>query len=257
MISSEAQEGLVELYCREIKLPGLRRSFRATVREAENAGQPYLSFLLACLAQEAESRRHRALENRLRQARFPWVKNLSDFDFRLLPSLAKPKVLALGEGTFIKARENVVCIGPTGTGKSHIAIAVGVNALQSGYRVRFVSAMQLSQELLQAQAEVRLPKVLRAYDRFDLVIIDELGYLGLGPGGPLLFQFCAHRYERGSVVLTTNLEFSRWAEVFGDPTLTSALLDRLTHRSHILLFNGESYRFRESQRRLKEEDRAT
>jgi len=253
MTGSEAQEGLVELYCREIKLPGLRGSFRATLRESEATGQPYLSFLLACLAQEAESRRHSALENRLRQARFPWVKNLSDFDFGLLPSLAKPKVLALGEGTFIKARENVVCVGPTGTGKSHIAIAIGINALQSGYRVRFVSAMQLSQEPLQARSEGRLPRILRGYDRFDLVIIHELGYLGLGPGGPLLFQFCAHRYERGSVVITTNLEFSRWAEVFGDPTLTCALLDRLTHRSHIMLFNGESYRFRESQRRLKEE----
>jgi DNA replication protein DnaC len=110
--------------------------------------------------------------------------------------------------------------------------------------------MQLVQELLQAESEYRLPKYLRSWDKFDLVLLDELGYVSLTQGGPLLFQFVADRYEKGSLLITTNLEFSRWTDVFHDPTMTTALLDRLTHHSHILLFEGESYRFRESQRRL-------
>jgi DNA replication protein DnaC len=125
---------------------------------------------------------------------------------------------------------------------------VGIGAIQAGYRVRFVSAVTLAQELLQAQQEYRLPRYLKGCQKADLVILDELGYLGLGPGGPLLFQFCAERYERGSLLITTNLEFARWGEVFADAALTAALLDRLTHHVHILLFQGESYRFKESRR---------
>jgi len=244
---------MIDLYARELRLPGLRKAYRALARDAAHSGQDHLAFLAACLATELESRRQNRLAHRLRQARFPAVKTLDAFDFTAIPELPKTKVLSLADGSFVKARENVICLGPTGTGKTHTAIALGIAAIQSGYRVRFTSAMALAQEFLQAQAEARLPKALKAWDRFDLVILDELGYLGLGPGGPLLFQFCAHRYERASLLITTNLEFSRWVEVFGDATLTAALLDRLTHRAHLLLFQGESYRFRESQRRLQQE----
>jgi len=124
---------------------------------------------------------------------------------------------------------------------------------QAGYRVRFVSAITLGQELLQAQGEARLPRYLRSWDSYRLVILDELSCLGLGPAGPLLFQFCAHRHERVSLLITTNLKFSRWVEVFTHATLTTALLDGLTHRAHIVLFNGESCRFRESRQRFQQE----
>ncbi|GAB6876604.1 ATP-binding protein [Thermaerobacter litoralis] len=140
----------------------------------------------------------------------------------------------------VRVSDLYIYLGPTGTGKTHTAIALGVVAIHAGWRVRFTTAVALGQELLQAHNEARLPKVLKGWDRFDLVVLDELGYLGLGPAGPLRFQFCAHRYKRGSLLITTNLEFSRWVEVFGDAALTSVLLDRLTHRSHVLLFNGES-----------------
>ena len=183
----------------------------------------------------------------MNQARFPAVKTLESFDFTALPDLPKPEVLALAQGDFIKRKENVVCLGNSGTGKTHIGIALGVAAIAAGYRVRFVQVMNLAQELLQANSEYRLPKYLKTWQKVDLVICDELGYIELGPGGPLLFQFLAERYERGSVLVTSNLEFSRWGEVFGDATLTAALLDRLTHHAHILLFNGQSYRFKESQ----------
>lgn len=252
-IQSEAAEALIDVYCRDLKLPGLRRSYRAIARDALDQGQTPVAFLASCLAQELEARRAHRLQTRLRQARFPVVKTFDAFDFSAIPRLPKLKVLSLAEGGFIKKRENVICLGNSGTGKTHTAIALGIGAIQAGYRVRFITAVQLVQELLQAQQEYRLPRYLKTWQKVDLAIIDELGYIGLGPGGPLLFQFCTDRYERGSLVITTNLEFSRWTEVFGDATLTSALLDRLTHHAHILLFEGESYRFRESQRKALQE----
>lgn len=244
--------GIIDLYCKELKLPGLRRAYPALAREATNQGHAYTAFLSACLSQEIASRREHRLASRLRSARFPAHKTVESFDFALLPTLPKPKVLALAEGSFVRAKENVICLGDAGTGKTHIAIGLGISAIQAGYRVRFVSAISLAQELLAAQQEYRLPRYLRTWQKVDLVVLDELGYLGLGPGGPLLFQFCAERYERGSVLITSNLDFSRWVEVFGDATLTAALLDRLTHHAHILLFQGESHRFRESRQRIEE-----
>lgn len=240
----------VDLYCRDLKLPGLRKTYQSIARESLAQGQSPTAFLAACLAQEVESRRQSRLQQRLRSARFPFLKTLDEFDFAALPQLHKPKILSLADGSFIRSRENVICLGSTGTGKTHIAVALGLAAIQAGYRVRFITAVALAQELLQAQEEYRLPRYLKSWQKIDLAICDELGYIGLGPGGPLLFQFCADRYEKGSLLLTTNLDFSRWVEVFGDATMTSALLDRLTHHAHILLFNGESYRFRQSRQRL-------
>lgn len=250
---NQAQEALIDLYCKELKMPGLRRSYKAIAREALEQGRSPTSFLAACLAQEVESRRQHRLNSRIKQAHFPAQKTLDAFDFTALPSLPKPKVLALAQGDFIKAKENVICVGRPGTGKTHIALAIGLSAIQAGYRVRFTTAITLSQELLQAEKEYRLPRYLKSWQKVDLALVDELGYLGLGPGGRLLFQFFAERYERGSVLVTSNLEFSRWTEVFTDATLTTALLDRLTHHVHVLVFDGESYRFRESKSRQRVE----
>jgi DNA replication protein DnaC len=252
--ATDATQALIEVYCRELKLAGLRKNYPSVARDATSQGQSYLAFLGACLSQEIESRKANRLAEHLRTARFPILKTLEGFDFLALPSLPKPKVMALADGAFIRERENVILLGNPVTGKTHVAIGLGVAAIAAGYKVRFVSAVTLAQELLQAQSEYRLPRYLKSWAAFDLVILDELGYLGLGPGGPLLFQFCAERYERGSLAITTNLEFSRWVEVFGDATLTSALLDRLTHHSHVLLFQGQSRRFRESRERLSEID---
>lgn len=245
--SSDPEAARIDLYCRELRLPGLRAAHRAIARDAQAQGQSHISFLAACLAQEAASRRQHRLAAHVHQARFPARKTLDSFDFLALPELPKPHVLALTDGGFVRKRENVICLGQPGTGKTHLAIALGLEVIAAGFRVRFTSAISLAQELLAAQQEYRLPRYLKSWQRIDLVILDELGYLGLGPGGPLLFQFCAERYERGSLLITTNLDFSRWVEVFGDATLTAALLDRLTHHAQILLFQGESYRFRESR----------
>ena len=150
----------------------------------------------------------------------------------------------------LKDRENIICVGQSGTGKTHIATALGVAAIQEGFKVKFTKVSDLIQELLKAESEYRLPRYLRTWNKFDLVILDELGYINLGAGSPLLFQFCSERYEKGSLIITTNLEFSRWGEVFGDNALTVALLDRVTHHAHVIPFIGESYRFKESKQKI-------
>lgn len=249
--SPEALEALITLQCRELKLAGLRADFRPIARDAASQGQSYNAFLSACLDCEIDSRRRHRLQACLKAARFPFIRTLAAFDFLAIPELPKAKLIALADGSFVKARDNIVCLGSPGTGKTHIAVALGLACIEAGYKVRFTSAVTLAQELLGAQAEYRLPRYLKSYQAFDLIILDELGYLGLGPGGPLLFQFCAQMYERRSLCITSNLDFSRWVEVFGDATLTAALLDRLTHHCHVLLFQGTSYRFQQSQERFR------
>jgi DNA replication protein DnaC len=249
-MNGEVHAAQVKLYARELKMPGLAGAFEEVVRDAAAAGRSSFEVLAACLAAEVASRAEHRLAARITAARFPAPKSLEGFDFALQPSLEKARVLGLAEGGFLRARENVVCLGGSGTGKTHLATALGRAAIYAGARVRFIGAITLAQELLAAADEHRLPRYLKSWRSVDLAIVDELGYLPLGPGAPLLFQFFAERYESGSVLVTSNLAFSRWSEVFGDATLTAALLDRFTHHSHILFFSGESYRFRESSGQL-------
>lgn len=249
-MNAEVVTAQVKLYAKELKMPGLAAAFEEIVRDGQKAGRDPLEALAACLAAEVASRAEHRLAARIKAARFPALKSFESFDFSLVPSLEKARVLDLGSGAFTAAKENIVCLGPSGTGKTHVASAIGLSAIYSGARVRFTTAITLAQELLAAADEHRLPRYLKSWKSADLVIVDELGYLPLGPGAPLLFQFFAERYEAGSVLVTTNLEFSRWSEVFGDATLTAALLDRLTHHSQVLVFEAESYRFRESAGKL-------
>jgi len=251
ILTDDLYGAMVDLHCKELRLPGVRKAYPSVARDAVDNDHSLTQFLAACLEEETQSRQQSRLQAHTRQAKFPSLKTLQEFDFAAIPSLNKAKVLHLAQGQFVRNRDNVVCLGGSGVGKSHVGVALGIAAIAAGYRVRFISVMQLVQELLQAESEYRLPRYLRTWDKFDLVIADELGYVSLAQGGPLLFQFCAHRYEQGSLLITTNLAFGRWDEVFHDATMTTALLDRLTHHSHILLFEGESYRFRESQKRLQ------
>lgn len=248
--SLEPREAMVDIYCKQLKLPGLKASFRELARDAMAQNQTPTSFLAACLAKEVEMREQKRLSTRLKQSRFNEVKTLQSFEFTSIPKLPKTKIISLTECIFIRDRENIICVGQSGTGKTHIATAIGISAIQLGHRVRFIKVYDLIQELLKAESEYRLPRYIKTWNKFDLVILDELGYINLGTGSPLLFQFCSERYEKGSLIITTNLDFSRWGEVFGDNALTIALLDRLTHHAHVIPFVGESYRFKESRDKL-------
>ncbi|SHL06068.1 IS21-like element helper ATPase IstB [Desulforamulus aeronauticus] len=248
--SMDPREAMVDIYCKQLKLPGLKVSFRELARDAMTQNQTPTSFLAACLAKEVELRAQKRLTTRVNQARFSEIKTLESFEFTSIPKLPRTKIVSLAECTFIKDRENIICVGQSGTGKTHIATAIGVSAVQQGYRVRFIKVYDLIQELLRAESDYRLPRYLKTWSKYDLIILDELGYINLGTGSPLLFQFCSERYERGSLIITTNLDFSRWGEVFGDNVLTVALLDRLTHHAHVIPFLGESYRFKESRDKL-------
>lgn len=248
-----AVEGLIDLHCKQLKLPGVRAAYRELARAALDDGIKPSAFLLSCLEHEVASRTQRRLQQLMRAAKFPAIRRLGDFDFNAIPTLPKAKVLSLADCQFVRRHENVICLGPSGTGKTMIATALGLAAVEAGLRVRFIRTVTLAQELLLAEKEIRLTRYLKSWQRVDLVVLDELGYLQLGSGAPLLFQFMAERHETGSVIVTSNLEFARWAEVLGDATLTTALLDRLTHRAHILIFKGESYRFKESRRRQQSE----
>jgi DNA replication protein DnaC len=216
-------------------------------REATNTNESYEGYLLRLTEVEVTTRAANALATRIRAAGFPVVKDLDTFDFSALPSVPKQKVLELSRGAWVEEHANCCLIGNAGTGKTHLATALGLAMCRLGRRVKFVTAAGLVTQLEEAQQNHRLDRALGQLDRLDLLIIDELGYLSFSRGGAeLLFQVFADRYERRSVLVTSNLAFSEWGTVFQGDRMTAALLDRLTHRCEIFETNGESYRFRES-----------
>jgi DNA replication protein DnaC len=241
---------LLDSYLKQLRLPTIARAYPALAREAADGNLGHVAFLTALCAQEVRQREQNQLLRRVKAAQFPWPKTLDEFAFGAVPALNKAKVLALADGAFVRARENVVLVGNPGVGKTHLAVAIGRACCQQGQRVAFRAAATLVNDLVSAQHEHRLNRFFKQWRAYDLVILDELGYIPFSAErAQLLFQFFAERYERGSVLVTTNLAFARWTEVFGDERMTAALLDRLTHRGHVLAVEGESYRFKESLQR--------
>jgi DNA replication protein DnaC len=247
--NAEVLRARIDAQLRTLHLPGALACHRDLAAELGTDEQA-LRLLDGVLTAELACREQNRYDRNLRAARFPVVKELAGFDFTAIPSVPRARIEELATGRFIAAHETVLLIGNPGTGKSHVLLGLSLEAVRSGYRVRFVTAATLVNELLLARQELRVPKLLKAYAAFDMVAIDELGYVPFSrEAAQLLFEFFADRYERRATALTTNLPFAQWPEVFGDETMTVALLDRLTHRSHVLMFNGESYRMRESRRR--------
>ncbi len=249
-LSDTIRETAIDGYLRALKMPGAVRHYRDLARQARADDQDVLSYLEAVLETELESRRQNQIVQRLRDARFPYPRDLDGFDFTAAPQVSRKFIVELASGRFVRERESVILMGPSGTGKSHLAVAIGREVIVAGYRARYTTAMALANELLAAQDTHGLTRLLRSWARYDLVVIDEIGYLPFSvDSARLMFQFFAELSERRSALLTTNLAFSRWGEVFGDAGMTAALLDRLTYRAHIVSTEGESYRFRQAQAR--------
>jgi DNA replication protein DnaC len=245
-----ARSAILSAYLKQLKLPTIARSYVQIARESRLADKSHEEYLLALLEAEVGQREVSRQKLRLSNARFPIVKTLDAFDFAAVPSVGKTRVLELARGSYIKAKENLILVGGTGAGKTHIATALGVAACLQGQRVRFIGATELANRLLEAQAENRVTALLAGFQRLDLVIVDELGFVPFSPtGSELLFEFFSAAYERQSLAVTTNLPFTEWTSVFGNERLTAALLDRLTHRCHILEFQTDSFRLRQSLRR--------
>jgi DNA replication protein DnaC len=249
---ADATIDLLKTHFRQLRLPSMSREFERLARDAATSNSGYFEFLLRLTESELATRAAAAISRRIKDAKFPVLKDFDVYDFSVLPQLSKPKVLELARCEWIEHKYNCCLVGSHGTGKTHIAIALAQAACRRGLRVRFFTAAALVTELEKAQKQYTLDRFLGQLDRTHLLICDELGYVSMSRGGvELLFRVFAERYERGSVLSTTNLPFSEWNQIFQGERMTAALLDRLTHRSHIFEMNGESYRFRESMKTKK------
>jgi DNA replication protein DnaC len=249
MPDTDTTHMLVRNNLKHLRLPTMSAEFQALAREAAAADEAYEGYLLRLTEVEVTARQVNALKARVKQAGFPVHKDFDTYDFSAMPSLNKQKVLELTSGEWIDRKFNVALIGQPGTGKTHIAIGLGMAACRQGRRVRFFTAANLVTRLEEARKQYQLDRFLAQLDRIDLVVCDELGYLSFSrTGAELLFQVFAGRYERASLLVTSNLAFSEWNQVFQGERMTAALLDRLTHRCHVFQMNGESYRFKESMK---------
>jgi DNA replication protein DnaC len=238
---------------KSLRLPTMLAEYAQLSREAADAGEDYQQYLLRLTELEVATRSANALTARIKAAGFPVLKDLDTYDFTLTPTLNKQKILELARGQWIGEKANACFIGNAGTGKTHLSVALGQAACRTGKKVRFFTAAGLVNQLEEAQKQYRLERLMSALEKLDLLIVDELGYLSFSrAGAELLFQVFADRYERGSILITSNLPFGEWGQIFQGERMTAALLDRFTHRCQIFEMNGESFRFRESSKQAKE-----
>ena len=248
---TDAPELLLAHHLKTLRLPTFLREYDKQARICAAEGVDHVRYLARLTELELIDRERRMVERRIRSAKFPAVKSLDSFDFKAIPGLNKMMVLELARCEWIERQENVIALGPSGTGKTHVALGLGLAACQKGLPVAFVTAAALVNELMEARDEKRLLLRQRQLAKVKLLIIDELGFVPLSKtGAELLFELISQRYERGSTLITSNLPFEEWTETFGTERLTGALLDRLTHHVNILEMNGESYRLNQSRARL-------
>lgn len=250
-MADQVLEARVALLLGELKLPSVRRVHARVAKEIAAAGGDFLAYLHALLEEEIQDRRSRRVHRRLKDARFRQVKTLAELDPKELPQgLTMARLHDLAAGAYLESKTNIIAIGSSGTGKTHVCTALAVAACQQGMRVRAFTATELVSELEEAQEQHQLHRYLRRFASHDLVLVDELGYLPISEhAADLLFQALSERHERGSVIVNSNLPFAEWGKVFRTERLAVALLDRITHRAHILEMNGESYRLKSAKRR--------
>jgi DNA replication protein DnaC len=250
--TAEKPQLLLKHHLKQLKLPTFQAEYEKQAHECAQAGVDHVRYLLRLAELELMERERRMVDRRIRAAKFPVVKGLDSFDFTAIPSLNKMLVTELARGEYILRRQNIIALGNSGTGKSHVALALGFAACQRGFSVGFATAAGLVHQLMEARDEKRLLRLQAQLAAHKLLIVDELGYVPLSPtGAELLFEVFSQRYERGSIIVTSNLPFEEWTSVFGSERLTGALLDRLTHHVHILELNGDSYRLKQSKTRRR------
>ena len=247
---------LLEYYLKKLRLPTILRDYTALAKVCQDDRSDFQTYLLRLCERELLDREKRAAERRVKEARFPVVKTIDTFDFKAQPSLNDRLVKELMRGEYLNKKENVLLIGNSGTGKTHLACAIAFAACAQGKKVRFFSVTALVTELIECREERKLKRLQKQLDRLNLLVLDELGYVPFSKiGAELLFEIVGRAYEHHSLMITTNLPFEQWTEVFGSQRLTGALLDRLTHRCHILEANGDSYRLRQAQKRSSDKRR--
>jgi DNA replication protein DnaC len=240
---------LLAHHLKKLRLPTFLSEYDKIARQCAAENVDHTRYLLRLCELELIERERRMIERRIKAAKFSAVKSLDSFDFKAIPSLNKRLVTDLARCEYIDRKENIIALGPSGTGKTHIALGLGLAACQKGLKVRFITASAMVHELMEARDEQRLLRLHKQLAGQQLLIIDELGFVPLSKtGAELLFEIISQSYERGSIMITSNLPFDEWTETFGTERLTGALLDRLTHHVHILEMNGDSYRLKQSRK---------
>jgi len=251
-MSSSQSTVLLEHHLKALKLPTMLREYAKVAATCAKQNVDHPGFLTRLTELELIERERRAAERRLKAARFPAHKTLDTFDFAAQPSINKALVTELTRCIYLDHRENILLVGSPGTGKTHLATALGIEACGRGKKVRFFRVTELITQMMEAREERALTRLKGQLAKLDLLILDELGYVPASKlGAELLFDVISAAYERTSIIVTTNLPFERWVEVLGCERLTGATLDRLTHRCHVLEANGQSYRLKDAKKRRK------
>ena len=246
------QENAIKQHCKHLHLPTIAGQCARLADQAERERRGYLGYLDALLLAELEEREQKTVARRIKDARLPKVKTLEEFDFSQAPAISATKIQELAEGGYIDRAEPVVFIGECGTGKTHLLTGLCVAACRQKRRVRFTTAAGLVNELVEAKQQLQLRRAMARWDRYDLIAMDEVGYVPLAEvGAEFLFQVIADRAEKAALILTTNLPFSEWTQVIPNARLCKALLDRITDRAHIIDTGSESFRFRRTLEKRK------
>ncbi len=237
---------------KSMKLATMLKHLEEKLRQAKEGKISYEEFLLNLTEIEVQVRQQNGCQRRIKEANFPLSKPLETFDFDAAPDLDARMLKELASGSYIKEKRNIIFLGKSGTGKTHLATALGMQACSQGHRTRFITACALANELIEARDEKVLSRAIKRFASCNVIILDELGYVPFSKeGSELLFQVLAERHERSPVIITTNMGFGDWTQIFGDPNLTAALLDRITHKAHIINCNWESYRLKETLKKRK------
>jgi len=254
MLSGEFETNLKEIL-KELRLPTVREQYSELAEQARREGYCHEQYLLELLDKEREARRNKRIARYLKESKLPLEKSLAAFDLTRLPAKVANQVTVLLEGWFLERAENVLAFGNPGSGKTHLLCAIGLELIYKGRRILFQSCQLLAQELLAAKRDLDLPRVLKKFAKFDALIIDDIGYVKQSREEmEVLFTLLADRYERGSLMITSNLPFSKWERIFKDPMTTAAAIDRLVHHSVILELNLPSYRLEESKKNQEKQE---